>query len=74
MICISSSNDERRFSYAIGFVLITTNISWLELERSCGKIYLDHVTQLESPFGYENSPLGYATNNIDTIALGKLQN
>lgn len=72
MICISSSNGIHRFSYAIGFVIITTNISWLELERSCSKMYLDHVAQLESPFGYENSPLGYSTNNIDTLSFGKL--
>lgn len=70
MICISSSKGEHRFSYAVGYVTITTNISWRELERSCSKIYLDHITELKSPFGYENSSLDYSANNIDTLTFG----
>ncbi len=45
-------------------------MSWLELERSCSKIFIDHITQLDSPFDYEKSSTGCSTNNIDTLTLG----
>jgi hypothetical protein len=69
-VCIVSSNREHRFSYAIGLISITADMSWLELERSCSKIFIDHVTQIDSPFDYDKSSTGCSTNNIDNLTLG----
>jgi hypothetical protein len=45
-------------------------MSWLDLERLCSKVFLDHITQIDSPFDYEKSSIGCSTNNIDTLTLG----
>jgi hypothetical protein len=73
IVHISSSNREHRFSYAIGTISLTTDISWLELERMCIKIFIDHMTQIDSPFDYVKSSIGCTANNIDTLTLGKFK-
>jgi len=71
IIYISSSNREHRYSYAIGTISLTTDLSWLELERSCIKIFIDHIIQVDSPFDYTKSSIGCTANHIDTLTLGK---
>ncbi|CAF0742860.1 unnamed protein product [Rotaria sordida] len=70
IVRISSSSGEHRYSYAIGRISVTTDLSWLELERTCIKIFIDHITQIDSPFDYIKSSIGCTANHIDTIALG----
>jgi hypothetical protein len=71
IVCISSSNHEHRYSYAIGTISLTTDLSWLELERSCVKIFIDHITQVDSPFDYTKSSIGCTANHINTLTLGR---
>ncbi|UJR23738.1 hypothetical protein I4U23_026715 [Adineta vaga] len=70
IVRIASSNHERRYSYAIGTVSITIDLSWLELERTCIKLFLDHIVQIDSPFDYIKSSIGCTANQIDTLILG----
>lgn len=70
IVRISSSLREHQYSYAIGTISITLDFSWLELERSCIKIFLDHITQVDSPFDYMKSSIGCTANHIDTLTLG----
>jgi hypothetical protein len=72
IVRIASSNREHRYSYAIGTISITTDLSWLELERSCIKIFMDHLTQVDSPFDYVKSSIGCTASHIDTLTLGIL--
>ncbi|CAF4629322.1 unnamed protein product [Rotaria sp. Silwood1] len=70
IVRIASPNGEHRYSYAIGRISVTTELSWLELERTCIKIFMDHITQIDSPFDYTKSSIGCTANHIDTLALG----
>ena len=70
LVRIVSSPGEHRYSYAIGTITLIPELSWLELERSCVKIFMDHVTQIDSPFDYVKSSIGCSANHIDTITLG----
>jgi len=73
IVRIASSNREHRYSYAIGTISVTTDLSWLELERSCIKTFIDHITQVDSPFDYIKSSIGCTPNHIDTLTRGKLK-
>ncbi|CAF0974994.1 unnamed protein product [Adineta steineri] len=70
IVRIASSNREHRYSYGIGTISITPELSWLDLERKCIKIYTDHITQIDSPFDYIKSSIGCSANHIDTLTLG----
>ncbi|CAF1008863.1 unnamed protein product [Adineta steineri] len=70
IVRIASSNREHRYSYGIGTISITPELSWLDLERRCIKIYTDHITQIDSPFDYIKSSIGCSANHIDTLTLG----
>lgn len=74
IVCITSSSGEHRYSYAIGRISLTVDLSWLELERACVKIYVDYITQIDSPFDYMKSSIGCTANHIDTITLGMSNN
>jgi hypothetical protein len=74
IVCIASSNREHRYSYAIGTISLTTDLSWLEVERTCVKLFIDHITQIDSPFDYVKSSIGCTANHIDTLTLGRFQN
>lgn len=69
---IVSSPREHQYSYTIGTLSVASDLSWLELERSCIKIFVDHITQVDSPFDYMKSSIGCTTNHIDTLTLGIL--
>ena len=70
VVRIISSNRERRYSYAIGTISITLELTWLELEKICIKLFLDHITQIDTPFDYVKSSIGCTANHIDTLSLG----
>ncbi|CAM4857476.1 unnamed protein product [Rotaria socialis] len=70
IVRIISSNNEHRYCYAIGTLSITADLSWLELERTCVKLFMDHITQIDSPFDYTKSSIGCTANHIDIITLG----
>lgn len=72
IVRIASSHREHQYSYAIGTLSVSSDLSWLELERSCVKIFLDHITQVDSPFDYIKSSIGCTANHIDTLTLGMI--
>ena len=51
-------------------ISLSSETSWLELERSCLKIFADYISQLDSPFDYIKSSIGCSANSIDTLTLG----
>jgi hypothetical protein len=71
IVRISSTAREHRFSYAIGTLSLTADLSWLDLERTCIKLFTDHITQIDSPFDYVKSSIGCTANSLDTITLGE---
>ena len=34
------------------------------------KIFVDHITQIDSPFDYTKSSIGCTVNHIDTLSIG----
>ncbi|CAF1036217.1 unnamed protein product [Adineta ricciae] len=70
VVRIISPNRERQYSYAIGTISVTIELTWLELERICIKLFLDHITQIDTPFDYVKSSIGCTANHIDTLSLG----
>lgn len=73
IVRIVSSPGEHRYSYAVGTITLTPDLPWLELERLCIKIFMDHITQIDSPFDYVKSSIGCVPNHIDTITLGLIK-
>ena len=71
IVRISSTAREHRFSYAIGTLSLTADLSWLDLERTCIKLFTDHITQIDSPFDYVKSSIGCTASSLDTITLGE---
>ncbi|CAF0737811.1 unnamed protein product [Didymodactylos carnosus] len=75
-VCLSSStsltsNRERPFSYGIGEIQLTYNMSWLEFEKAIIKIYNEHLAQIDSPFDYAKCSIGITTKSINVICLGQ---
>lgn len=50
---------------------MTKDSTWAEIERLTIQLFVDHITQIDSPFDYTKSSIGSSPSNINTITLGK---
>lgn len=68
---IASSNCENPFSYAIGTISIKNDLNWMDVERICTKLFVDHITQIDCPFDYTKASIGCSPSQIHTLTIGK---
>ncbi|CAF1023821.1 unnamed protein product, partial [Didymodactylos carnosus] len=66
-----SASRERSFSYGIGVIQLTYDMSWLEFEKTIIKVYNEHLAQVDSPFDYTKCTIGITTKSIDVLCLGQ---
>lgn len=60
-------------NYAIGTISLTMDHSWIDVERICVQLFTDHITQIDSPFDYLQSSIGFSSTSIEMISIGLIK-